>query len=122
MRGIRGVFGFRFRVAASPVAGLVPPSLDMGHRTFSCLTKAYVPMLGAGRKHTGKQREDARPGHVMDALTHSLTLVKGTVTHFGGHFYFTIVYTLDRIFLTKCLCDWCGGVEECFSLCRSALV
>lgn len=50
--GSRGVFGFRFRVAASPVAGLVPPSLDMGHRTFSCLTKAYVPMLGSrGRTH-----------------------------------------------------------------------
>lgn len=69
--GFGRVFGFRFRVSVSPVAGLVPPSLDMGHRTFSCLPKAYVPMLGAGRKHAGKQGECARPRHVMDALANT---------------------------------------------------
>lgn len=60
-----GVFGFRLRVAASPLAVLVPPSLDMDHRTFSCLGKAYVPMLGAERKHAGKRRG----GHVINKLS-----------------------------------------------------
>lgn len=89
------MFGFRFRVAASPVAGLVPPSLDMDHRTFSCLGKAYVPMLGARREHAGKQRggrtASPRDGqtlkHVLKEQSHTLLVT----------FTLTVVHTLNDI-------------------------
>lgn len=99
--------GFRFRVAAKPVAGLVLPSLDMDHRTFSCLSKAYVPMLGAERKHAGQERggrtAPPRDGptlkHVLKEQSHTLLLT----------FTITGVYALN-----KYLCDWCGRAVQGF--------
>lgn len=53
----------------------------------------------AGRREEARwEAEGGCTARPRDGRTYSLTLVKGTVTHFGGHFYFTIVYTLGRFF------------------------
>lgn len=90
----QGFLGSGSGLLRSPVAGPVLPSLDMDHRTFSCLRKAYVPMLGAERKHAGKER-GGRTAPPRDGQT--LKHVLKEQSHiFLVTFTITLVYTLNE--------------------------